>query len=104
MGMKGLDEIRNDESMVQHLLFNLLQNAVENTPPYGTIAIYLSHDNDEDEFDRQCIKIRIRNQCAPDYFFPFVSHQEHELDLSWRGMVQEFKESDKFYFGIRMAT
>ena len=55
MGVKGLDEVRNDESMVQHLLFNLIQNAVENTPPYGTIAIYLSKDNEEP--NNECVKI-----------------------------------------------
>ncbi|KAL4439161.1 hypothetical protein ABPG74_008936 [Tetrahymena malaccensis] len=94
------DEITNDEAKLQHLIFNLFQNAVENTPMHGTIAFLIQRDQQLDN----CIKIRIRNKCFKNFNFPFLELEEEGINLGWKQMTQEFDQNGKFFFGIRMAA
>ncbi|KAL4489381.1 hypothetical protein ABPG72_002677 [Tetrahymena utriculariae] len=94
------DEITNDEAKLQHLIFNLFQNAVENTPMHGTIAFLIQKDQKLDN----CIKIRIRNKCYKNFNFPFLELEEEGINLGWKQMAQEFDQNGKIFFGIRMAA
>ncbi|EAS03285.2 ATPase, histidine kinase-, DNA gyrase B (macronuclear) [Tetrahymena thermophila SB210] len=94
-------KVNTDQNALRQIIYNLLYNAIQNTPKNGFIALRVQVDSKYND----CIKIKIRNslkQNSPDKSMLSTPYQE-DCKFKLEEMISYLKRKGRVNLGLRIS-